>query len=148
MPKFRFPSLGDLLGTSDKSPDYKEPPALVIVGLGNPGPKYAKTRHNVGFWCVELLAKGNGIKLERSHKTSLIGEGIVEGQRVILVKPRTFVNRSGQAIEYLLARYGVDYVYVGPRERDLYGEQGLGKFSSFMETVFSEGGVVIYHAVQ
>lgn len=107
MPKFRFPSLGDLLGTSEDSADFGEPPALVIIGLGNPGPKYAETRHNVGFWCIDLLAKQHRIKLERKHKTSIIGEGTVDGQRVVLVKPRTFVNRSGQAVEYLMARYSV-----------------------------------------
>ena len=102
--------MGDLLGKSEKSPPSaagQEPPALVIIGLGNPGPKYAKTRHNVGFWCIDLLAKQHGITLERKHKTAIIGEGVVEGRRVILAKPRTFVNRSGQAVEYLRARYGV-----------------------------------------
>lgn len=100
-----MPSLGDLLGTTNKSEDYREPPSLIVVGLGNPGPKYAETRHNVGFWCIDLLARQHRIKLERKHKTSIIGDGLIEGQRVILVKPRTFVNRSGQAIEYLMARY-------------------------------------------
>lgn len=107
MPRFNFPSLGDLLGTSNESPDFQEPPALVIVGLGNPGPKYGETRHNVGFWCIDLLAEQHGIKLERKHKTAIIGEGTLEGQRVILVKPRTFVNLSGQAVEYLTARYRI-----------------------------------------
>ena len=107
MPKFRFPGLAELLGKTDMSTRYKAPPALVVVGLGNPGPKYAETRHNVGFWCVDILAKQHRIKLERKHKTSFIGDGEIEGQRVILAKPRTFVNRSGQAIEYLLARYSI-----------------------------------------
>ena len=94
--------MGNLLGTRDGTTNAaasREPPALVVVGMGNPGPKYAETRHNVGFWLIDLLAKKYGIKLERRHKTSIIGEGAAEGQRVILVKPRTFVNRSGQAIE-------------------------------------------------
>ena len=102
--------MGDLFGTDDKSApgsSGREPPALVIVGLGNPGPKYAETRHNVGFWCIDLLAKRRDIKLERKHKTSVLGEGEIEGQRVILVKPRTFVNRSGQAVEYLMTRYAI-----------------------------------------
>jgi PTH1 family peptidyl-tRNA hydrolase len=107
MPKFKFPNLGDLLGTSDASVDYREPPALAIVGLGNPGPKYAETRHNVGFWFIDLLAKKHSVKLERKHKTSVIGECTIEGQRVILVKPRTFVNLSGQSVEYLMARYSI-----------------------------------------
>ena len=78
-----------------------------IVGLGNPGPKYAETRHNIGFWFIDLLAKKHSVQLERKHKTSIIGECMIEGQRVILVKPRTFVNLSGQSVEYLLARYSI-----------------------------------------
>lgn len=96
-----------MLGTSDKSTEFQDPPALVVVGLGNPGPKYAETRHNVGFWCIDMLAKQHRTKLERKHRTSILGEDEIEGQRVILVKPRTFVNRSGQAVEYLMTRYGV-----------------------------------------
>ena len=61
---------------------------------------------------------------------------------------RIYQTQDVDEAKTLLARYGVDYVYVGRRERDLYGEQGLGKFSSFMDTVFSEGGVVIYRAVR
>lgn len=81
------------------------PPSLVIVGLGNPGPEYAGTRHNAGFWCIDALAKKHGITLERRNRSAIIGEGEIEDHRVILVKPRTFVNRSGAAINYLTARY-------------------------------------------
>ena len=84
----------------------REPPALVIVGLGNPGPEYTGTRHNAGFWCIDALANKHGISLERRNRSAIIGEGIVKDLRVVLVKPRTFVNRSGAAISYLAARYG------------------------------------------
>lgn len=80
---------------------------MIVVGLGNPGPKYAETRHNAGFWCIDQLAKEHSIKLERKHKTAIIGEGFIGGKRVVLVKPRTFVNLSGEAVRYLLARYRV-----------------------------------------
>lgn len=68
----------------------------VIVGLGNPGDKYARTRHNVGFDVIDLLAEQNGISVtERKHK-ALIGKGRIAGQAVILVKPQTFMNLSGR----------------------------------------------------
>ena len=75
--------------------------------MGNPGSQYAETRHNVGFWCVDRIASEHSIALSRRHRSSITGEGEVEGHRVVLAKPRGFVNRSGTAIEYLLARYSV-----------------------------------------
>ena len=84
---------------------HANPPSLVIVGLGNPGPEYAGTRHNAGFWCIDALAEKHGIMLERRNRSAIVGEGEIEGQRVVLVKPRTFVNRSGATIGYLTARY-------------------------------------------
>ena len=83
------------------------PPSLIVVGLGNPGGKYAKTRHNAGFWCVDRLAKEHSATLERRNRLALIGDCDIEGQRVVFAKPRTFVNRSGEAVSYLLARYKV-----------------------------------------
>ena len=83
------------------------PPKLVIVGLGNPGQGYAKSRHNVGFWCVERIAEEHSIALSRRNRSAITGEGAIEGHPVALAKPRTFVNRSGQAITYLLARFRV-----------------------------------------
>ena len=90
---------------SPKDNQQASPPSLVIVGLGNPGPEYAGTRHNAGFWCIDALAKKHGITLERRNRSAIVGEGEIEDHRVILGKPRTFVNRSGAAINYLTARY-------------------------------------------
>ena len=83
------------------------PPKLVIVGLGNPGEEYASSRHNVGFWCVDRIAEEHSISLSRRNRSALLGEGVIEGHPVALAKPRTFVNRSGEAITYLLARFKV-----------------------------------------
>ena len=80
-------------------------PPKLIVGLGNPGEKYERTRHNVGFWCVERLARDHSIGLSQRRRKAVIGEGLIDGQNVVLAKPRTFVNRSGEAVGYLLARY-------------------------------------------
>jgi len=83
----------------------REPPALVIVGLGNPGPEYAGTRHNAGYWCIDTLADKHDITLERKNRSAILGEGYIGTHSVVLVKPRTFVNRSGAAVSYLQARY-------------------------------------------
>lgn len=71
----------------------------VVIGLGNPGSAYQKTRHNVGFWTVDLLAKRWGIGLSRNISTcmSRIGEGQRNGEKVLLAQPQTYMNRSGEA---------------------------------------------------
>lgn len=80
----------------------------VIVGLGNPGTKYEKTRHNVGFDVIDLLAEKNGISVtEKKHK-ALIGKGHVADQAVILVKPQTFMNLSGESVSDILNFYKLD----------------------------------------
>ena len=86
---------------------HPQPPSRIIVGLGNPGSEYAQTRHNVGFWCVDRIAADHDVTLSRRHRSALIGEGEIEGHRIVIAKPRTFVNLSGRAVVYLLARYSV-----------------------------------------
>ena len=83
-------------------------PDLVIMGLGNPGPKYSGTRHNAGFWFADCIAKLLNIEVERRHKSVRIGEGTLGDSRVVIAKPRTYMNKSGQAAEYLLARYTIN----------------------------------------
>jgi len=100
----RWPTLEDIPGLRRVR---AEAPALIVVGLGNPGPEYAQTRHNAGFWCVDRLAGRQSISVAERRRTVVLGEGSVEGRRVVLAKPRTFVNRSGLAATYLLARYRV-----------------------------------------
>ena len=84
----------------------QEPPDFIIVGLGNPGPDYAGTRHNVGFRFIDALASEYDIKVSRSHRSVMMGAGGIDGRRVVLAKPRTYVNNSGAAARYLLARFG------------------------------------------
>ena len=81
-----------------------ETPDLIVVGLGNPEPHYLRTRHNAGWWLIDLLAKRHSIELRRAHSTTRLGIGNVEGRTVALAKPRTHVNGSGEAVAYLLAR--------------------------------------------
>ena len=80
---------------------------LIVVGLGNPGPKYANTRHNAGYLCIDELASRHGVALNDKRKAALLGEGRVGGRRVALVKPRTFMNLSGEAVRYALDRYRI-----------------------------------------
>jgi PTH1 family peptidyl-tRNA hydrolase len=80
----------------------------VIVGLGNPGRKYEKTRHNVGFWVVDQLAEDLGISFNISKFNGLIGEGRIGDEKVILVKPLTYMNLSGECVGPLLHFYKID----------------------------------------
>ena len=77
----------------------------LIVGLGNPGREYAHSRHNVGFWCLNRLARRHGITFSSRGRLAAVGEGELAGQPVILAKPRTFVNLSDRAVSHLLQRY-------------------------------------------
>ena len=70
----------------------------LIVGLGNPEPQYSQTRHNVGFDTVNILAKKNGIDISKKEFDGLCGTGEIEGEKVIILKPQTFMNESGKSI--------------------------------------------------
>jgi len=76
-----------------------------IVGLGNPGPQYEATRHNVGFMLVDKLGQAWGIPLTKERHRALVGEGVVEGEKVLLVKPMTYMNLSGEAVGALSRWY-------------------------------------------
>ena len=79
---------------------------LLVVGLGNPGTRYTSTRHNVGFRFIDLLAKKAAIRLNDRRAKAVLGEGRISGHEVVLAKPRTFMNNSGEGIQYLMARFG------------------------------------------
>ena len=81
---------------------------FVIAGLGNPGNKYEGSRHNIGFEMVDYIARTYGITINKLGFKSLYGQGMIEGEKVILVKPQTFMNLSGQAVKPLLDYYKVD----------------------------------------
>lgn len=76
--------------------------AWLIVGLGNPGEEYLRHRHNVGFWVVNELARRAGTQPKATGSTMHIGVGTLAGERVALVKPKTFVNLSGKAVAQAL----------------------------------------------
>ncbi len=79
--------------------------AKVIVGLGNPGKAYEKTRHNVGFMVIDHLSKQISIPVTSKRFKGLFGEGTVRGERVILLKPQTYMNLSGESVRELLDWY-------------------------------------------
>jgi peptidyl-tRNA hydrolase, PTH1 family len=81
--------------------------AYLIVGLGNPGSRYAATRHNVGFQVIDQVSKTFGITLGKVKSKAIIGEGKLDDKKVILAKPQTFMNLSGQAVAALTRFYKV-----------------------------------------
>ncbi|MBE5872397.1 MAG: aminoacyl-tRNA hydrolase [Lachnospiraceae bacterium] len=80
----------------------------IIVGLGNPGAQYAHTRHNAGFDTIDMLAEANRFSmLEAKHK-AIIGKGFIGGEKVILAKPVTYMNLSGESVRQLVSYYKIE----------------------------------------
>ena len=80
---------------------------FVIAGLGNPGKEYENSRHNMGFRALDVLASDTGIYVRRAKFQSLIGQGKIAGRKVILVKPQTYMNLSGNAVREVAMYYDV-----------------------------------------
>ena len=78
---------------------------FLIAGLGNPGKKYEMTRHNIGFEVIDYISKEYGIKVNKIKHKALLGEGILQGERVLLAKPQTFMNLSGESIREICEYY-------------------------------------------
>lgn len=78
----------------------------LIVGLGNPGREYEMTRHNLGFMLIDTLYSKAGGRRFRSESNAMVAEAVLADQRVLLVKPQTYMNLSGDAVRPLLVRYG------------------------------------------
>ena len=83
----------------------------IIAGLGNPGKKYEQTRHNMGFLAVDFLAEKYDIKVNKIRFRALTGEGRIAGQKVLLLKPQTYMNLSGESV-----RLALEYYKVSPQE--------------------------------
>lgn len=81
----------------------------LLVGLGNPGREYRETRHNVGFMVIDQVCKASGIALSRVQSKAIIGLGQFAGRRLVLAKPQTFMNLSGQAVAALVRFYKVPF---------------------------------------
>jgi PTH1 family peptidyl-tRNA hydrolase len=79
----------------------------LIVGLGNPGRSYARHRHNIGFICLNHFARTQGIKLDKKKGLARIGQGKVENNEVVLARPQTFMNDSGQSVSRLVKKFKI-----------------------------------------
>ena len=91
-----------------QEPRTGTPADLLVVGLGNPGDEYARTKHNVGAEVVGLLAERHGGTLRKGKERALVDEVHLEGKRVALAVPLTFMNDSGESVRLLVRRYGVE----------------------------------------
>jgi len=81
---------------------------FIIAGLGNPGREYASTRHNIGYATVDALAEKYNIGFTERKFNSLVGKGVIEGQKVLLIKPLTYMNLSGEAVRPACDYYKID----------------------------------------
>ena len=94
---------------------------FLITGLGNPGPQYVGTRHNAGFEVLDLLADKYDLDINKSKYKGMVGEGFIGGKKAVLLKPMTYMNRSGQAVRALAQFYkiSVEEILVLHDELDL-----------------------------
>lgn len=81
-----------------KTSSVSGPPEYIVVGLGNPGGEYEGTRHNAGFMALDTMAQSLGVPIARAKFKSLCGDVVVAGKRVLLLKPQTYMNLSGEAV--------------------------------------------------
>ena len=82
----------------------------LIIGLGNPGRSYSKNRHNIGFTCLNHFARRQGIHLDKKRGQARTGSGEVDGTQVVLARPQTYMNLSGQSVSRLVKRFNIDLI--------------------------------------
>ncbi len=92
---------------SNESIASREPISHIVVGLGNPGGEYLHTRHNAGFLAIDYICNKYGARVNKSAHKGLVGEATVAGKRVLLVKPQTFMNLSGECVRAVLDFYKI-----------------------------------------
>ena len=87
----------------------KRPKGLIVIaGLGNPGDKYSNSKHNIGFITIDQLAERHGIRISKLKHKALVGEGLIAGKKVMLVKPQTYMNESGRSVRDIVNYYDVE----------------------------------------
>lgn len=94
--------------SNQREPRRGTPADLLVVGLGNPGPEYAQSRHNAGFLVVDRLVERHGGRLRKGRERALVDELRIDGQRVAVAEPQTYMNDSGQAVGPLVRRFGIE----------------------------------------
>lgn len=94
--------------SSADSAKSAQPISFIVVGLGNPGEKYTTTRHNAGFMAIDTVAQKYGARIDRARFKALCGECEMAGARVLIMKPQTFMNLSGEAVAEAARFYKID----------------------------------------
>ena len=100
-------SIFDLFKQIEKKEGSVLPVSYIIAGLGNPGAEYEKTRHNTGFIAIDALASKYGTEIKKAKFSALVGEAVISGKRVLLMKPQTYMNLSGNAVAEAAAFYKI-----------------------------------------
>lgn len=127
---------------------HKSSEAWLVVGLGNPGPEYQRTRHNCGFRAVELLADKLGCKIDRAKFQGLYGQTVYNGVKLLLLKPLTYMNLSGRSVLQLSAYFGIppqriivmfDDISLEPGRLRIRGEGSAGGHNG-IKSIISELG--------
>lgn len=90
-----------------KSKDDPSDAAYLLVGLGNPGIKYARTWHNCGYIAIDYLAQHYGIKVNKARFKGVYGQGLIDGHKVYLLKPETYMNNSGESVREAMAYFRI-----------------------------------------
>ena len=91
----------------------------LIVGLGNPGRLYANNRHNIGFICLNYFARTQGIRFDKKQGQARIGIGEVAGNKVVVARPQTYMNLSGESVSWLMRKFNPDKLLVIHDDLDL-----------------------------
>lgn len=128
----------------------------IIVGLGNPGSEYEKTRHNTGFMVIDKIAEKYNIEIKKKKSKALIGTGEINGEKVMLVKPQTFMNLSGEAVRGIMDFYkeSIDNLLVVFDDIDLelgnirIKERGSAGTHNGMKSVVQNVGTVDFKRVK
>jgi PTH1 family peptidyl-tRNA hydrolase len=120
----------------------------LIVGLGNPEPEYSKTRHNMGFDVINKLAKQYEIELSRSNFEGIYGTGIIENEKVILLKPQTYMNLSGQSIKKYIDFYKIPLENILVVFDDMDTEKGKIKIRKMGGPGTHNGAKSVVHELQ
>jgi len=120
----------------------------LIVGLGNPEEEYARTRHNMGFDTINKIAKNNNIEINKKKFESLYGTGTIEGQKVVLVKPQTYMNLSGNAVRDFMNFYKIKEDELIVIYDDLDIEPGIIKIRKKGSSGTHNGMKSVVHEIQ
>jgi len=118
----------------------------IIIGLGNPGREYDKTYHNLGFMAIDLIAEDLSLTFSKKTKNAIYGEGNINGKKVILVKPQTYMNLSGEAVAIFKNKYKDANIIVVCDDIDLpkgtvrFRENGSGGTHNGLRNIVSHIG--------